>query len=120
MINAVFTDRSMGDQLRQLVTPPSDCHLQRSQDELLSLPKLAFQLGRLGIQLGVARSGVGRFSLGNDQYLIEAFGDAFVLWRHNGHPKVFWSIVAAVDWAKASRRLTANRSKPAPRLEDCG
>jgi hypothetical protein len=120
MVNAVFIDQFVGDQLHQLLTPPSDRHLQRDRNEPLSLPKLAFQLGRLGIQLGVARSGVGKLSLGKNQYLIEAFGDAFALWQRNGRPRIFWDIKSAVRWVKAERKaFSKSITIRTPRQANC-
>lgn len=77
--------------------------LTRTQEERQSLPALRHALGALGIQLGVAHAGVGKFSVAGDRYFVAAFGDAFVLSQPDRRPIVFWRSADVVRWVKIKR-----------------
>jgi hypothetical protein len=83
--------------------------IKRIKSERESLPTLRSSLGCIGVQMGTAKAGVGRFKLGNDRYQVEAFGDAFAVWQPNGKPKIFWTLEAAVRWARIARRDAAGK-----------
>jgi hypothetical protein len=94
----------------------------RSQTERTALPELRQALGAIGIQLSAARSGVGKLSLGDDRYFVEAFGDAYVLSNSNGYLRTFWDLQSAVAWVRAERRKAVGKLPPihAPRQANCG
>jgi hypothetical protein len=63
----------------------------------------------IGIQLNAARSGVGKFSLGADKYLVEAFGNAYVVCRRDRPPLIFWQLADVVLWVKSERPSAVSR-----------
>jgi hypothetical protein len=93
----------------------------RSQIERTALPELRQALGAIGVQLSAARSGVGKLSLGDDRYFVEAFGDAYVLSNSGGYLRTFWDLQSAVAWVRTERRKAVGKLPPihVPRQVNC-